>query len=614
MSLCYTFRMLKLPYGISDFEQVRSEGYIYIDRTHFIPIVEETGKQLLFLRPRRFGKSLWLSMLANYYDVARSDRFEQLFGTLTIGKNPTALHNRYLIMRWDFSGIQISGSAAEFRTVLYNHINRAIEDCVTRYQHLINYPVQVDHNDALSSFQSLLTGVQTTPYKLYLFIDEYDNFANDVLMSNVHEGQQRYEELVKGEGLFRTIFKAIKAASAGHGLDRVFITGVSPMVMSDLSSAYNVASNIYLEAEFNALCGFSESEVTDLLQDVIQGCALSAEKEQEALALMRTFYNGYCFSPRSTMLVYNPTLTFYFLNALQKDCLYPDELLDSNLAMDRNRLRYIAQLGNSERLITAVLDEQTPLTTTTLAQRFGVSDILSEGAKGTEYLASLLYYLGVLTLAGRNELREYVLRIPNLVVRELYVDQMRQLWLPLMEDQENAQQAGRRFFASQDMQALCNFVEQRLFRTFDNRDYLAANELTVKTAFVTLLFNDKLYIVDSESAIERTYGDLVLMRRPDLYQSPILYDLLFEFKYVKLSDVRMKQGKQKEKSLDGNRARQADAATLRSLPAVQNKLDEARTQLQAYRLKLQAHYGQQLRLRTYAVVALGFERLIWEEV
>ena len=121
--------MLKLPYGISDFEQVRSEGYIYIDRTHFIPIVEETGKQLLFLRPRRFGKSLWLSMLANYYDVARSDRFEQLFGTLTIGKNPTALHNRYLIMRWDFSGIQISGSAAEFRTVLYNHINRAISDC-----------------------------------------------------------------------------------------------------------------------------------------------------------------------------------------------------------------------------------------------------------------------------------------------------------------------------------------------------------------------------------------------------------------------------------------------------------------------------------------------------
>ena len=605
--------MLKLPYGISDFEQVRNEGYTYVDRTHFIPIVEEIGKQLLFLRPRRFGKSLWLSTLENYYDVARADQFDQLFGQLAIGKKPTALHNRYLIMKWDFSGIQISSSAAEFRTVLYNHINRAIEDCLARYRAIITYPVQVDPNDALSSFQSLLTSIQRTPYKLYLLIDEYDNFANDVLMSSVHEGQQRYEELVRGEGLFRTIFKAIKAASSGHGLDRVFITGVSPLVMSDLSSAYNVAINMYLEPEFNTLCGFSEGEVAAILQQVAKGCNLPVEKEQEALAMMRTFYNGYRFSPRSAALVYNPTLAFYFLNALQKDCLYPDELLDSNLAMDRSRIRYIAQLGNAERLITAVLDEQTPLITATLAQRFGVIDILSVGPKGTEYLAALLYYLGVLTLVGRNDLREYVLRIPNLVVRELYVDQMRQLLLPMMDEQEMAQQVGRKFFADQDLQALCDFVEQRLFRTFDNRDYLAANELTVKTAFLTLLFNDKLYIVDSETAIERTYGDLTLMRRPDLYQSPILYDLLFEFKYVKLGDVKIKQGKQREKSLNGNSARQLSMAALKELPAVQNKLIEAHTQLQAYRRKLQAHYGERLRLRTYAVVAIGFERLVWEE-
>jgi hypothetical protein len=433
-------------------------------------------------------------------------------------------------------------------------------------------------------------------------------------MSSVHEGQQRYEELVKGEGLFRTIFKAVKAASAGQGLDRVFITGVSPVVMSALSSAYNVASNIYLEAEFNALCGFSEAEVAALLQGIVPSCALSAEKQEEALALMRTFYNGYCFSPRSTALVYNPTLTFYFLNALQKDCLYPDELLDSNLAMDRNRIRYITQLGNAERLITAVLDEQTPLTTATLTQRFGVTDILSAGPKGTEYLASLLYYLGVLTLAGRNALREYVLRVPNLVVRELYVDQMRQIWLPMMDEQESAQQVGRKFFADQELQTPCNFVEQRLFRTFDNRDYIAANELTVKTAFLTLLFNDTLYIVDSESAIERTYGDLTLMRRPDLYQNPILYDLLFEFKYIKLSDVKIKQGKQRAKTSAGNIARQLSLADLKALPAVQNKLNEARDQLQAYRRKLQMHYGDRLRLRTYAVVAVGFERLVWEEV
>lgn len=603
--------MLKLPYGISDFAQVRSEGYTYLDRTHFIPIVEETGKQLLFLRPRRFGKSLWLSTLENYYDVARANQFEQLFGQLAIGQKPTALHNRYLIMKWDFSGIQISSTAAEFRTVLYNHINRAIEDCVARYRDLIHYPVQVNNDDALSSFQSLLTGVQTTPYKLYLFIDEYDNFANDVLMSSVHEGQQRYEELVKGEGIFRTVFKAVKTASAGRGLDRVFITGVSPVVMSDLSSAYNVAIDTYLKPALNTLCGFSQVEVSAMLGEIASACDLSLEKQQEALDMMRTFYNGYCFSPRSDALVYNPTLAFHFLSALQENCLYPDEMLDSNLAMDRNRIRYVAQLGNAERLLTAVLDEQTPLTTATLAQRFGVSYILSVCPKGTEYLASLLYYLGVLTLAGRNDLREYVLRIPNLVVRELYVDQMRQLLLPMMDDQESAQQVGRKFFADQQLQPLCDFVEQRLFRSFDNRDYLAANELTVKTAFLTLLFNDKLYIIDSERAIERSYSDLTLMRRPDLYQNPILYDLLFEFKYVKLSDVKVKQGKQKEKNLDGNSVRRLSTTALKQLPAVQNKLLEANTQLLAYRGKLQAHYGDRLKLRTYAVV--GFERLVWEE-
>lgn len=216
----------------------------------------------------------------------------------------------------------------------------------------------------------------------------------------------------------------------------------------------------------------------------------------------------------------------------------------------------------------------------------------------------MLYYLGVLTLDRRTALRKLVLRIPNLVVRELYVERLREILLPDVDDQETAQQAAEIFFVTGDLQPLCDFVERRLFLAYDNRDYLTANELTIKTAFLTLLFNDRLYMVDSETAIQRTYADITLIRRPDLRDEPGLLDLILEFKYVKLSEV----------NLDGVAARQLSHTELLALPAIQTQLAAARTQLQGYQNALQQQYGAILRLRTYAVVALGFERVAWVEV
>jgi hypothetical protein len=595
---------MKFPYGISDFQRVITGGYFYVDRTGSIPQIEASGDQLLFLRPRRFGKSLLLSMLENYYDLGRAGDFEQTFGRLAIGAQPTPLHNRYFVLKLDFSTVQTFGDASHIAQLLYNHINTTIHFFASYYHAWLSVPIEINANDALASLQSLAAAVRQSDHRLYLLIDEYDNFANEVLMSSVRDGQRRYEELVKGEGVFKSFFKVIKSVSSGGGLERVFITGVSPVVMADISSGYNVAKNIYLRPEFNGLCGFTESEIADALQQVANGCHFDSDQSAAALTMMRTYYNGYRFHHAAAEPIYNPTLALYFLETLQDSCHYPDEMLDANLAMDRSRIAYIAQLGGAEQLVATILNETQPLVTATLAQRFGAADILSGDPKGVEYLAALLYYLGVLTLDGRTELNEYLLRIPNVVVRELYATRLRDLWLPSGIDQDAGRQAARTYFLSGDLQPVCDFIERKYFTIFDNRDYLSANELTIKTVFLTLLFNDKVYLVDSETAIQRTYADLTLMRRPDMLQNPQLADLLLEFKFVKLSEI----------GLSGVALRETPLTDLRQLAPVQEKLQEARRQLQLYSSTLQAHYGPLLRLRTYAVVALGFDRLVWEDV
>ncbi len=598
--------MLTFPYGMSDFYRIRMGDLFYVDRTSAIPELENAGTQLLFLRPRRFGKSLLLSLLENYYDLLKADDFERLFAPLAIGQNPTALHNRYLIMRWDFSTVEAHDDYHSMRASLFNHINNAVARFTQRYAQQLSVEVQIYPDDAIASFSSAANAAQQSGYPMYLLVDEYDNFANEVLIASRdvsrEEGRKRYEELVRGEGVFKTVFKAVKAASQGMGLERVFITGVSPVVMADMSSGYNVSENIYLLRQFNTLCGFTQSEVVDVVQKVAAVCGFSAAKVQEAVSLMRTFYNGYRFHVNSSEMVYNPTLVLYFLKALQRDCQYPDEILDNNLAMDRNRIVYISQLEGAESLITDALDEHNPLVISSLAQRFGVAEMLAP-RKNLELLTALLYYLGVLTLGGRDELGQIRLFVPNLVIRKLYAERLRELFLPDARAQDMAKDVAKALYQNGEMQPLCDFVEQKLLAVLDNRDYLQANELTIKIAFLSLLFEDHFFIVDSEPAIQRGYGDLILIVRPDMRQYKLL-DVLLEFKFIKLSDLQ----------LNGSELRQKSAAELATHPIVLDKFQEARQQLQQYRSDLSAQYGDRLHLRTFAVVALGFERLVWQEI
>ncbi|OAD20226.1 hypothetical protein THIOM_004089 [Candidatus Thiomargarita nelsonii] len=210
--------MLKFSYGISNFHRIITANFFFVDRTKHIQLIEDAGDQLLFLRPRRFGKSLLLSMLENYYDVAKADEFERLFGNLAIGQNPTPLHNQYLIMKWDFSVINAQGEIADLKHALHDHLNDSIQDFAVRYQNLLQYQIKINPQNAVSSFESALTAIKQTPYRLYLLIDEYDNFANEVMMGRGKISPSRYKALLSAEGSLKTFFRAVKSASSGRGL------------------------------------------------------------------------------------------------------------------------------------------------------------------------------------------------------------------------------------------------------------------------------------------------------------------------------------------------------------------------------------------------------------
>jgi len=592
---------MKFPYGISDFREIITQGYFYCDRTESILLLER-GKYQLFLRPRRFGKSLLLSMLANYYDVAREDQFQELFGELKIGRNPTPLRNRHLILKWDFSCVDPSGTTGEIRQALHDHVNSRIKRFRMHYRDRLETEIEIDPNNAINSVESLATAAAAAGYPVYLLIDEYDNFANEVMMGVPLEKEKPYEALVRKEGPLKTLFKAVKASTSDSLFDRIFITGVSPVVMSDITSGYNIAKNIYLRPALNDLCGFTDTEVEDALKKIATECGLSEKDALSAADLMRIYYDGYRFAPDAKEPVYNPTLAIYFMEAFAETCKYPRKMLDTNLATDEGKLRYVSRISRGRQLLLDMAKEDHQTAISDLADRFGIQEMLTDESRDNAFMASFLYYFGVLTIQGETGIGELSLKVPNLVMRGLYVGRILRMLLPEPADRDDGSLAAKALYSEGKMEPLCRFVEERYFQVFRNRDYRWANELTVKTAFLTLLYNEILYIMDSEKEIRRGYTDLTMIVRPDMRRFDI-FDVLIEFKYVGL----------KKAGMTGKKARDLSDDVLRAVPAVKAEMKDAEEQVRKYGEALERKYDK-IRLRCYAVVSLGFERLWWREI
>ncbi len=605
--------MIQFPYGIADFRRIRQQGRVYVDRTGHIHDVERLGEPLVFLRPRRFGKSLWLQTLANYYDLRRKDEFEELFGGLAIGRNPTPLANRYFVLEWNFSKVNSRGGVGQIAESLRDHVLSQAKTFATRYEGYLPGPVEVEGSPE-AVLDSILRVVEQTPNQLYLLIDEYDNFLNQVMTEDV----DTYRALFGKDGPYKQLFKSVKNALEGQGMERVFVTGVSPVALNDLTSGFNNAKNVSQQPRLAALCGFRETELRDLLELVARERHLSPTVMEDALETMRTWYNGYRFTHgppgRPTgdedLLVYNPTNVLYFLEHLYEWGTPPEKLHDENLRTDRGKLVFLARTAAG----SGVIEELTEGTEGTvdisrLEASFSLDELTARMRKDPDVVASLLYYMGLLTLTDL----PFRLRIPNLVVRKLFLDRLLEIFLPDAGDSSGARKIAMSFFRDGRLEPLLAFFEEKLLPVLSNRDRGApprgpgqsgsgVNEMVVKSLFLSILFADDYYRTFSEPELEKTYADLCLLVRPEMRRYGF-YDLLFEFKLVR----------RKELGKAGRELSTMDETTLYQQPSVARAFSEAQQQIEHYRRAL-VKQEDGLNLRCYVVVAVGLERILGEEI
>ena len=400
----------QLPLGISDFGLVVKQGCYYVDKTMYIPRLEMASNYLFLVRPRRFGKSLLLSMLKSYYDINEKDRFDEYFGPLWIGSHPTQYRNRYAVLHLDFS--QVTGTIDELKANFDDYCGIKLDGFAQRYEHLFydgfaNDMKQWDWASKKLNFLGSMAKEHQVP--LYLIIDEYDNFTNTVL--NQH-GQDIYTGLTHGEGFYRDIFKIFKP-----NFERVLMLGVSPVTMDDLTSGYNIATNITADAAFNHMLGFSEEEVRLMFRYYSETGLLKGDADT-MIQEMKPWYDNYCFAKEglSESRVFNSNMVLYYLSTQIAEGHAPDEMTDPNARTDYQKMKRLIQLDRLEpqrkSIIYKIAEEG--YIYSRLVPYFPASEMVK-----FDNFVSLLYYYGMLTITGNNGLM-LRLGIPNNNVRKQY--------------------------------------------------------------------------------------------------------------------------------------------------------------------------------------------------
>lgn len=524
--------MKRLPYGISDFARIRREDYYYVDKSSYIELIEQQPPYLFLIRPRRFGKSLFLAMLQCYYDVAYADRFEELFGDLYIGKHPTSLHNKFLVLRFNFSAITAKIEDVEWSFKEYCCIR--LLQFVRDYEYLLGEdiwktiePVKENAPLLLSAINSYATS--KGGIRIYLFIDEYDNFTNTILATY---GEKRYREATHGEGFIRNFFNVIKETTTGLGasVERLFITGVSPVTMDDVTSGFNIGTNISMLPQANNIIGFSETEVREMIVYYKAEGAIT-ETSDNLIDIMKPWYDNYCFSSRQlSESMYNSDMTLYFLNNYLQQGEVPETMVDNNIRTDYSKLRHLIRVdktfGTNASIIQKIVSEGSIVTDI-------VTAFPAENITKTENFKSLLYYFGMLSIQGTYR-GALVLGIPNLTVRE-------QLYTYLAEAYSKAE------LFDPDMSELSSLVMdmaydgkwEPVFRFFARelerqssiREFIEG-EAHVKGFLLAYLGLTRGYTILPEHESSKGYADFYMM--PDLLRQPdIAYSYIVEVKYAR---------------------------------------------------------------------------------
>ncbi len=404
----------RIPYAISDYRRLRRENAYYVDKTHYIPLIEAAPFYLFCIRPRRFGKSLWLSVLLHYYDINQADNFDFLFDQTYIGQQPSAERNIYLVLFFNFAVVNPDLDKVEksFEATGRNEIDSFLRDYKRFFSEDEIQYIQHGENVA-DKLQRIFYYAREKDLKIYLLIDEYDNFANTILSTY---GQGSYHDLTHGAGFFRHFFNLLKGVTGGRmaGLSRLFMTGVSPMTMDDVTSGFNIGTNISLDSQFNEMIGFTEEEVLALLHHYHQSAWLRLPISS-TLNLMKIWYNNYYFGEDVEIPMFNSDMVLYFLNAAQNRSKLPRYLIDQNIRIDYTKLRHLMAIdnrlnGNFSQLKKIVEEGET---ISLINPSFPLEELLDR-----QNFISLLYYFGLLSIGGTVE-GKFLLQIPNRTVKDL---------------------------------------------------------------------------------------------------------------------------------------------------------------------------------------------------
>ena len=405
--------MKRIPYGVSDFVNVMERNLYYVDKTMYIPKLEEQPDCLFFIRPRRFGKSVFLSMLHAYYDCRTREKFQKWFGNLWIGKHPTPLQGKYQILHLDFS--QVGGTIEKLEENFNNYCRIKLDSFVDIYREYYSedFVTKVVKEPMATDKLNLINDeAKKQGYPLYLIIDEYDNFTNTVLNE---QGEDVYWAITHAEGFYRDIFKKFKGS-----FERIFITGVSPVTLDDVTSGFNIGWHISTKEEFNQMLGFAEEDVREMFTYYQNVGQIPANRDIEAIISdMKPWYDNYCFAKKALdtqSRVFNCDMVLYYLRNYVGSGEAPDQMIDPNTKTDYNKMKRLLQLdkldGDRKGLIRTIAEEGEIVCS--LYETFPAHEITDP-----EVFPSLLFYYGMLTIKGTLG-SQLVLGIPNNNVRKQY--------------------------------------------------------------------------------------------------------------------------------------------------------------------------------------------------
>ena len=521
--------MLKLPYGISNYEKIVEENYEYIDKTMYIEKLENLSEpNIMFLRPRKFGKTLFTSVLENYYDIKKADKFEKLYGNTYIGKNPTENKNKYHILRFNFSGIDTSTVESTVNG-FKNEVLSSIQVFIEKYniEFYVNGEQEAENvlDNLIKSF-----GVQRGNEKIYVIIDEYDHFANELLGF----APDKFRDLVSKNGKVRKWYEILKKGTETV-VDRIFITGVAPITLDSLTSGFNIGKDITQDSRFNEMMGFTEEELIEMLDRQ----KISKEEKEEILPIMKKNYDGYKFSIEADKQIYNSNMCLYFLTEYTWSRKIPSRLIDMNIASDYSKL------GNM--LDLCIGENREEILEKTISGEGIASEITEKFNPAIEFtekdMISMLYYLGYLTIS-EEEFGYPKLKIPNRVMKEIYSDYFIKAIKKVIKVNINEDYVQITKEIAQD--GKINKILELLktyINNLSNRDLVKFDEKYVKLIFYCISMNLNLYRVKSEMEVQRKYPDLLLIpkQKPEEY-----YSVMIEFKYLKKEEKSKLEEKQKE--------------------------------------------------------------------